>query len=52
MNKQRFLTLRWNNILSIGLGLPALVFIAYAFSSGLWTRRGGLIGLALIGVVY
>ena len=52
INKQRILTLRWNNILSIGLGLPTLVFIAYAFSSGLWTQRGGLIGLALIGVVY
>jgi hypothetical protein len=52
MNKERFLTLRWNNILSVGFGLPTLSFIAYAFSTGLWMRRGGLIGLALIGVVY
>jgi hypothetical protein len=52
MTKERFLTLRWNNILTIGFGLPTLGYIAYAFSTNLWTTRPGLIGLALIGVVY
>ncbi len=52
MTKEQFLTVRWNNILTLGLGVPAALYIVYAFSSGLWTTRGGLIGLALIGVVY
>ena len=52
MTKEKFLSVRWNNILTLGLGLPALAFVLYAFSSSLWTERGGLIGLALIGVVY
>jgi hypothetical protein len=52
MNKERFLTVRWNNILTLTLGIPALIYIVYAFSTSLWTTRGGLIGLALIGVVY
>ena len=52
MTKGKFLTVRWNNILSVGLGLPTLAFIVYAFSTPLWTERGGLIVLAIIGVVY
>jgi hypothetical protein len=52
MNKEKFLTVRWNNWLTLGLGLPALAFVVFAFSTSLWTERGGLIALALIGVLY
>ena len=52
MTKDRFLTVRWNNILTLGLGVPALVYVVVAFSNSLWTRRGGLIGLAVIGALY
>ena len=52
MTKERFLTVRWNNILTLALGIPTLVYILWAFSNGYWTTRGGLIWLALIGVVY
>ena len=52
MNRERFLTVRWNNLLSLGLGLPTLGYITYAFSTDLWMTRAGLIGLALIGVLY
>ena len=52
MNKDSFLTVRWNNILTLALGIPALAYIIFAFSTGLWTSRGGLIGLAVIGVLY
>jgi hypothetical protein len=52
MTKEKFLTIRWNNILTLGLGIPALVYIVYAFSTLLWTTRGGLIGLSIIGVLY
>ena len=52
MTKEKFLTVRWNNILTLGLGLPSLIYILVAFSSSLWTARGGLIVLAIIGAVY
>lgn len=52
MDKERFFTVRWNNILSLVLGVPTLAYVAYACYTGLWMTRSGLIGLALIGVVY
>jgi hypothetical protein len=52
MTKEKFLTVRWNNLLSLGLGLPALIYVVVAFSNSFWSTRGGLIGLAIIGVLY
>jgi hypothetical protein len=52
MTKERLLTVRWNNLLSLALGLPALTYIVFAFSTSLWLTRGGLIGLSIIGVLY
>jgi hypothetical protein len=52
MTKEKFLTVQWNNWLTIGLGIPSLVYIFYAFSTSLWTTKGGLIGLSIIGVLY
>jgi hypothetical protein len=52
MTKEKFLTVRWNNILTLALGLPALIYVIYAFSTSFWTTRGGLIGLSIIGVLY
>ena len=31
MTKEKFLTVRWNNVLTLGLGLPALIYVLYAF---------------------
>ena len=52
MTKEKFLTVRWNNLLTLALGIPALMYVIYAFSTSLWLTRGALIGLAVIGVVY
>ena len=52
MKKEEFLTVRWNNILTLALGLPSLAYMAYAFSTTLWTTWNGLVVLAVIGVVY
>jgi hypothetical protein len=52
MTKEKFLTVRWNNLLSLGLGLPALLYVLAAFSTSGWTASGGLIGLSIIGVLY
>ncbi|MCG3212403.1 MAG: hypothetical protein FOGNACKC_06072 [Anaerolineae bacterium] len=52
MTKETFLTVRWNNLLSLGLGIPALIYVIAAFSTSMWLERGGLIGLAVIGALY
>lgn len=52
MNKEKFLTIRWNNILTVGLGIPTLAYLLYASSRPFWTTRGGLIGLAVLGILY
>jgi len=52
MTKEQFLTVRWNNLLTLGLGLPALIYVLAAFSTLIWTGSGGLIGLSIIGVLY
>jgi len=52
MTKDRFLTVQWNNLISLGLGIPALIYVVYAFSNSFWSGKGGLIGLSVIGVVY
>ncbi|NIM94507.1 MAG: hypothetical protein GTO18_12465 [Anaerolineales bacterium] len=52
MTKEKFLTVRWNNILTLGLGIPTLVYVLFAFSTSISSEMSGLIGLAIIGVLY
>ena len=52
MTKGKFLTVGWNNVLTLALGVPAVLFVFYAFSTTVWTSKGGLIGLSIIGVLY
>ena len=52
MTKDKFLTVRWNNILTLALGLPAIIYMIASFSTQVWSTRGGLIGLSIIGVLY
>jgi hypothetical protein len=52
VTKEKFLTVRWNNYLTLALGLPALIFVIYAYSTSVWSEQSGLIALAIIGVVY
>jgi hypothetical protein len=52
MTKEKFLTVHWNNLLTLALGIPALIYVIIAFSTSLWATRGGLIGLAVIGILY
>ena len=52
VTKDTFLTVRWNNLLSLGLGIPTLIYVVAAFSTALWVERGGLIGLAVFGAFF
>ncbi len=52
MTKEDFLTVRWNNLLSLGLGLPILIYVIVALFTSIWLGRNGLIALAIIGALY
>ena len=52
MTKEKFLTVRWNNWLSLALGLPTLIYVVVAFSTSAWSEKSGLIALSIIGVLY
>lgn len=52
MTKEKFLTVGWNNLLTLGLGLPALIYAVVALSTPVLSDRSGFIGLVIIGVLY
>ena len=52
MKKEEFLTERWNNILTVGLGLIMLGYVAFVFSTSVMSDFAAFIGLAIIAVVY
>ena len=52
MTKERFLTVRWNNILTVGLGIPTLIYAVVVLSTSVLSDLAGFIGLVVIGVLY
>ena len=52
LNKEKYLTVRWNNILSLALGIPSLIYILTAYTNSIWTQKSGMIGISIIGVLY
>jgi hypothetical protein len=52
MTKERLLTVRWNNLLSLGLGIPTLAYAVVALSMSLSAEVAGFIGLVVLGVLY
>jgi len=52
VKKEKFLTVRWNNLLSLGLGLPTLIYVIFAYSGSTWMEKGGLIGLTIFGALF
>jgi len=49
MTKDEFLTVRWNNLLSLGLGLIALIYVAVVLSTLALSLSAGFVGLVVIG---
>jgi hypothetical protein len=52
MTKEKFLTVRWNNLLSLGLGLPVLIYVLVVLSTSVLSVSAGFNGLVAIGVLY
>ena len=52
MTKEEFLTVRWNNVLALGLGLVFLIYAVVALSTSVLSDSAAFVGLVVIGVLY
>ena len=52
MIKEEYLTRRWNNWLTLGLGLPTLIFAVVVFSTSALSDLASFIGIAVLGSLY
>jgi len=52
MTKDEFLTLRWNNLLTLGLGLIMLTYVGFVLSTSVMSNVAAFIGLVIIGAIY
>ena len=52
MTKDKFLTLKWNNRLSLGLGIPALAYAIFALATSVLSPFSEFIALVVIGVLF
>ena len=52
MTKEKFLTKRWNNWLTLGMGLIFLIYAVVVLSTSVLSDFAGFIGLVVIGVIY
>ena len=52
MTKEAFLTVRWNNVLALGLGLVFVIYAVVALSTLALSDGAAFVGLVVIGVLY
>ena len=52
MTREKFLTVRWNNLLTLGLGIPAMIYAIIVLSTPVLPPLAGFIGMVVIGVLY
>ena len=52
MTKEKFLTVRWNNVLTLGMGLPTLAYGVFVLSTSVMSDFAGFIGMVVLGAVY
>jgi len=52
MDKDRYLTVRWNNLIALGLGIPALILAAVVIFTSAMSDLAGFIALMFVGVLY
>ena len=49
---EKFLTVSWNNWISLGVGIPVLIYAVVLLSSSASVDLAGYIGIAVLGVLY
>ncbi len=50
--KDKFLTLRWNYIISGVQGVPTFLFILYGFLTPMGETKAGMITLSILGALF
>ena len=49
---EKYLTVRWNNWIALGVGIPVLVYVVIVLSASVSVGLAGFIGMAILGVLY
>ena len=49
---EKFLTVSWNNWLSLGVGILVLIYLVFALSTSVLSGFPGYIGFVILGVLY
>ena len=52
MDREKYLTVRWNNLIALGLGIPALILAAVVMFTPAIPDLAGFIALMVVGVFY
>ncbi len=52
MNKDKILTPRFNNLMTLGLGIPALMATGVIMFTTVFSDKVGFFGMVGIGVIY
>ena len=52
MKKETFLTARWNNWLTLFMGIPTLAYVVVVLSTAVISDLAAFIVIAVIGAVY
>jgi len=52
MSSEKYLTQRWNNWLTLSLGIPTVIYAAFFLSSSPISDFWGFIGMFVLGAVY
>ena len=52
MANEKFLTARWNNWLTLGMGIPTLAYGVFVLSTSVMSDFAGFIGMVVLGAVY
>lgn len=52
MNKEKFLTRRWNYMITLGQGLPTFLFVLYGLITPFGDTKVGMIVLSVLGALF
>jgi len=52
MTREKFLTVRWNNVLSLGLGIPTVLYALAAMVQSTAPEFPWFVGMAIIGSLF
>ena len=52
MTKEKYLTVRMNNWLTLGMGIPVLIYAVVVLSTSVLSDFAGFIGMVVLGAVY